>query len=196
MRPALAQDYSGDAPLADAKTRRDLYVLPSQRGKSADFSDGRFSKHGVCSAGLKSLPAVVAAMPDVLGMGDPSEVGNSVVGSVEVDVVALFSGNTITDERSENDVVNELEPSYAITMDAHGKVPAALVSDWAKDHSGAFHSDQSPPSLSTNRSVGRSDSTKRGRFVVPVAVGHYSPLFCGRIFNSHRAPFAGLRSGL
>lgn len=168
-------------------------ALPLAAGAShADCSNVLRVEHGA-SVALSGRPSSVLVDPSrVFRVVNPSQIAESVVAPVEIDVVGLFAFAGHAAEREQNDPMNNGPARLAVNA-KHDTEIAATVRGWGKN----------PPldcvwalPFALDGSVQRPYAAKVRDFVEAFITDYCAPLFCGRIFNSHRAPFVGLRSGL
>jgi len=132
------------------------------------------------------------AVLNILKVGHPSKIVQSVVGRIEVFVVALFAALWRSHESAKDEVVNRLTGKHSVHCHSHQNV---AISQSARAENPARLEEASASRFVLYHHVERADATKRGNLVSWVS-NYCAPLFCGRILNSHRAPFVGQRSGL
>ena len=177
---------------ANAELSRQFRVADSGFCAPANVEDvqsGELGHHMALSAGVLA-PATIGrvSVPHVVGVAEPFEVVWSVVRPVEVFVV---DGLGMVRSGSEESYCNQ--PVYS---DENLRTTTAEIDAWV---SGAERGGQDASTQAATvalDSVETAYASKVRDFIQTFVTDYCAPLFCGRIFNSHWVPFAGLRSGL
>lgn len=192
MVPVMPTVDLGDGGLVDTIVLCDGGLLLSEAAASANVSHSLFRELGVVVP-FSNLPASGSVgVGDVFLAGQPAEIAQPVVGSVEVNVVPLLSGFRISNKSPKHKSVDH----FFVSDGAYPENDAVVSgpSDPLPQHPSSLDLDSA--ASAANGSIKATDVAEVRHLVHSLKAVDCFPGFCGRIFTSHRVPFAGLRSGL
>lgn len=127
------------------------------------------------------------AVPLVLGRSDPSEIRESVVARIAVNVVGLHSWQRKAAERLENNSVNQFSGANGAARE-HDHLVSVASAIWSEDSSG---SQLRTESVATDYPIQRANSSEVRDFVEAFVPDNRKPSFWGILFGSHLASAVG-----
>lgn len=177
---------------ANAELPSQFCIADSGFGALANVEDVQAGELGHCMAlacgVLASASVGCVSVPHVVGVAEPLKVLGAVVSPVEVFVVDGLG--RVRSGAEEGFSYQPMHPRQNL------RTTTTEVEAWV---SGTERSGEDAPSRTATvalDSVETADAPKVRNFIQTFVTDYCAPLFCGRIFTSHRVPFAGLRSGL